>query len=199
MTRYKQYSKNTTWQHRIRRGGLYVAAAAVIAAHTNCGNSSNGSDWEEVTTYEVTKGVITTVEETEPGRFTVIDERVVEGKDSSKVIIRRLDGTVENLPLAQARGLIQPQDTVTVRRDHYHHGGGFGLGTILWWSTMGHMMGRGFGTSGFAQPGIYRPGYSGGSMATQELQRTAISRTSYVPAKSRSGFFRGSGRSSGAG
>ncbi len=199
MTRYKQYSKNTTWQDRLRRGGLYAVAAAVIAAHTNCGSNDNGSDWEQVTTHEVTKGVVTTIEETKPGEFTVVDERVVEGKDSSKVVIRRLDGTTEQMSLTQAKGLVQPHDTVTVRRDHYHHGGGFGLGTILWWSTMGHMMGRGFGNNGFAQQGIYRPGYSGGAAATQELQRTAISRTSYVPAKSRTGFFRGSGRSSGAG
>lgn len=196
MTPFKNYSKDPGWHRRLRRGSLYVAVAMMLGSQAGCG-SDNGTDWEEVTTYEVTKGVVTTLEETEPGKFSIVDEQVVESKDSSRVIIKHLDGSVENLSLAQARGLVQSQDTVYQNTtDHYHH---HGLGHTLWWGAMGYMMGRNFNTP--VQSYVYRderrPGMSGfyaGNAASQELRRTAIPRTEMRPVKGRGGFFRGSSR-----
>lgn len=187
MTPYKNFSQESAWKSRLRRGALFIAVSAMLTAPTGCGSDSNGSDWEEVTVEEPTKGVITTIEETEAGKFTVVDEQVVATKNESRVVVRRLNGTVDTLDLSQVKGLVGAQDTVrqtTVR----HHGGGFGLGHILWWSAMGHMMGRGFGSSG--QSYVYRDGRSGFG-TSNELRRTAVSRTVKVPAKGRSGFFKG--------
>lgn len=201
MTPYKNFSSNTSWPRRLRRGGMFVAVAALLAAHTTaCGGGGDDTDWEQVTTYEVTKGVVTTLEETKPGEFSIVDERVVEGKDASRVVIRYLDGRVDSLNLDQARGLVQAPDTVyqTVRSHHSS-----GLGSVLWWGAMGYMMGRSFGSP---SPGyIYRDderrgGYSGGgggggayyrSQAAEELRRTAVPRTEMRPVKGKSGFFRG--------
>ena len=131
MTPYKNFSQDSTWKSRLRRGALFVAVSAMLTATTGCGNDSNGSDWEEVTVEEPTKGVITTIEETEAGKFTVVDEQVVATKAESRVIVRHLNGTVDTMDLTQVKGLVGAQDTVrqttTVR-----HGGGFGLGHILY-------------------------------------------------------------------
>ncbi|MCC6282656.1 MAG: hypothetical protein IT262_18780 [Saprospiraceae bacterium] len=193
MTPYKNFSQDSAWKSRLRRGALFIAVSAMLAAQTGCGSDSNGSDWEEVTVEEPTKGVVTTIEETEAGKFTVVEEQVVASKADSRVIVRHLNGTVDTMDLSQVKGLVGAQDTVrqtTVR----HHGGGFGLGHILWWSAMGHMMGRGFGSPG--QSYVYRDGRSGFNTSS-ELRQTAVSRTVKVPARGRSGFFKGMRSSSG--
>lgn len=194
MTPFKNYSSNPSWKNRIRKGSLYVAVAAMLGTQMSCGND-NGSDWEEVTVVEPTKGVVTTLEETESGQFAIVDEQTVANKDSSRVIIKRLDGSVENLSLAQARGLVQPQDTTLHNTGvNQRHGGG--MGHVLWWGAMGYMMGRNFGSP--VQSNVYRNGVA--NMGTVDaLRSTAVSRTVMRPVSGRSGFFRGSGRSSGAG
>lgn len=206
MTPYRNFSQNTVWPNRLRKGSLYVAVAALLSVHTSCGNSSN--DWETVTTYRPSKGVITTIEETSAGQFSIIDEKVVPDTSQSRVIIRRLEGKEDTLTLAQARGLVQPADTVyqTVTQNR-HHGGG--LGTVLWWGAMGYMMGRSFNSPspGFIYNNQRRDnqydrssgGYSGGayrSSASEELRSTAVSRTETRPVKGRSGFFSRGSRSS---
>ncbi len=192
MTPFKNYSKNPTWPGRLKRGSIYVAVALAMSGQVGCG-SDNGNDWEEVTTYEVKKGVVTTLEETEPGQFSIIDEQVVEHKDSSRVIIKRLDGSTETLTLNQARGLVQAQDTVyQTNTTHRHHG----MGGVLWWGAMGYMMGRSFNTP--VQSYVYRNGNSAGirtgQLVSQELRNTAVPRTELRPVKGRSGFFRNSAR-----
>lgn len=195
MTPYRHFSNNTTWQRRIRRGGLYVAVAAMIGSQTAC-SSDNGSDWEQVTVQEATKGVVTTLEETEEGKYSIVDEQVVGSKSDSRIIIRRLNGSVDTMSLDQARSLVQPADTVrqTTYRHHSH-----GIGHVLWWGSMGYMMGRNFSSP--VASGVYNPTYAGGSAfragsyAADELRRTSVSRTEMRPARGRSGFFGRSSRS----
>jgi hypothetical protein len=194
MTPYKNFSLNSTWKSRLRRGALFIAVSAMLTAPTGCGDGSNGSDWEEVTVEEPTKGVVTTIEETEAGKFTVVEEQVVASKADSRVIVRHLNGTIDTMDLTQAKGFVGAQDTVQQTTVVHRHGGGFGLGHILWWSAMGHMMGRGFGSS--SQSYVYRDGRSGFNTSS-ELRQTAVSRTVKVPARGRSGFFKGMRSSSG--
>lgn len=194
MTPYKNFSQNNTWTSRARKGALYLAVSAMLAVPTGCGSDNNGSDWEETTVEEPTKGVVTTVEETEPGKFTVVDEQVAETRDQSRVIVRHLDGKVDTMTLAQAKGMVGNQDTVRQTTVVHHHGGGFGLGHILWWSAMGHMMGRSFNS--VSPSGIYRsPGTGTYTGVSSQLRSTALTRTEMRPIKGRSGFFGGSGRS----
>jgi hypothetical protein len=196
MTPFKNYGKNPSgWKNRIRRGGLYVAVAAMIGGLPAC-SSDNGGDWEQVTTYQVTKGVVTVIEETEDGKFSIVDEQVVEGKDASRVVIKRLNGAVDTLTLDQARGMVQASDTTTTQNHSTYRNHSSGLGHVIWWGAMGYMMGRSFGSP--VQSGIYRGGTTGGtafrsgSFAAGELQRTAVARTEMRPVKSRSGFFKSS-------
>ncbi len=224
MTPFKNFTHHTTppvsWKNRARRGSLFLAVAAMLSVHTGCGNNDSGQDWEEVTVQEPTKGVVTTIEETEAGKFSITEERVVSSKDSSRVIVKRLDGTAETLTLDQARNLVQPQDTAGTHQSSHntayrHHSSG--LGGVLWWGAMGYMMGRSFNSP--VNPGIYRDdrrsgfsgggssggGYAGGAAyrtgtsAASELQRTSVSRTMRQPVSGRSGFFGGSSRSKASG
>lgn len=196
MTPFKNYGSNPSWKNRIRKGSLYVAVAAMLGTQMSCGSDNNGSDWEEVTVVEPTQGVVTTLEETQSGEFVIADEQTVPHKDSSRVIIKRLDGTVENLTLAQARGLVQPQDTTAQHTNSHtsvvhHHGGG--MGHVLWWGAMGYMMGRSFGSP--VQSNVYRNGVANTS-TMNSLRSTAVSRSVMRPVSGKSGFFKGSGRSS---
>lgn len=195
MTTEHKNQTSDKWKQRTRRGGLYVAVAAIVTAQTGCGDGGNGQDWEQVTVQEPSKGVVTTLEETENGKFSVVNEEVVETRDGSRVIIRYKAGNTDTLTLNQAQKLVQSSDTI---REYYHRPS-FGLGSILWWSAMGHMMGRSFSSP--VSPAIYRDsrGFGGGafgrgSTAASELQRTAVSRTVMRPVSGRSGFFGRSGR-----
>lgn len=197
MTPYKHFSKNPSWPHRLRRGGIYVTIALLLGTQTNCTNDAgNGNDWESVTTYEVTKGVVTTLEETEPGQFAIVDEQVTGHRDSSRVIVKRLDGSTETLSLAQAKGLVEARDTVYQNTNTYHRH--YGMGHTLWWGAMGYMMGRNVNTP--VQSYVYRDGspagFRSGNLAAQELRRTATPRVELRPIKGRSGFFRNSSRGS---
>jgi len=192
MTPFKNYSTESTWKRSLRRGGMYVAVAALLGGQVAC-SSDNGSDWEEVTVQEPTKGVITTLEEKENGEFDIVDEQVVGTKEASRVVIRRRDGTVDSLTLAQAKSLVQPQDTVAPRQNTQHnqgyHSHGMGMGGVLWWGAMGYMMGRNFGSPGYSSG--YRGGYMPNNNVGSELRRTSVSRTVRMPASGKSGLFRG--------
>ena len=193
MTPARHFSTNPKFNDRLRQGGLYVAVAALLATHTQCTNSGGGGDWEAVTTYEVTKGVQTTLEEIEPDKFEVVDEQLLEGKAASSVIIKRLSGQVDTLGLAEAQALVTSQDTVsTHNRTHYRHG--YGIGPILYWSAFGHMMGRSF-NSPSPYNNVYRNNGFASTGVTDQLRSTALSRTEMRPVRGRTGFFGGSGRS----
>jgi len=193
MTPARHFSTNPKFNDRLRQGGLYVAVAALLATHTQCTNSGGSGDWEAVTTYEVTKGVQTTLEEVEPDKFEVVDEQLLEGKAASSVIIKRLSGQVDTLGLAEAQSLVTSQDTVsTHNRTHYRHG--YGIGPILYWSAFGHMMGRSF-NSPSPYNNVYRNNGFASSGVTDQLRSTSLSRTEMRPVRGRTGFFGGSGRS----
>lgn len=196
MTPARHFSTNPKFNDRLRQGGLYVAVAALLATHTQCTNSGGGGDWEAVTTYEVTKGVQTTLEEVEPDKFEVVDEQLLEGKAASSVIIKRLTGEVDTLGLAEAQSLVTSQDTVsthstTNNNTHYRHG--YGIGPVLYWSSFGHMMGRSFNTP--SPYNVYRNNGFASSGVTDQLRSTSLSRTEMRPVRGRTGFFGGSGRS----
>ncbi len=189
MTPFKNFNKYPSWKHRARRGSLYVAVAAVLAANTGCGDSGNGSDWEEVTVQEPTKGVITTLEETEPGKFSIVNEELAETRDASRVIVKRLNGSTDTLTLNQAKAFVQPQDTVNNGGHAYRS---HGMGGVLWWGMMGYMMGRNMGTP--VNPAFYGRGYTGNPNASSELQRSAVPRKVMRPVGGKGGFFKGSSR-----
>jgi hypothetical protein len=158
----------------LRRGSLYLAMAAALAA-AGCG--SNEPQWESVEVQEPTKGVVSIVREKADGSYEVVSEQIVESKDSSRVIIERADGTTQELTLDMARTLVTAQDTVAHKQPGSH--GSHGMGGLLWYSAMGYMMGR-----NMSQP--VNPGVYAGGSANSAAPRTG-GNLKYVPTTSSQG------------
>lgn len=208
MVSVKDFSSSNSWKQRARRGGIYVAVAALIGSQTACSDSQEAEQsWEEVKVQEPTKGVVTTIQEEADGEFAIIDERVVEKNTDSRLIIKRLSGVTDTLTLDQAKGLVGTTDTVVQHQATTHHRSG--LGNVIWWGSMGYMMGRNFNTpvqpyvyrdastsSGAAAGGAYR-GYSSGSRVANDLRTTSTTRTQMRPVSGKSGYFGSGSRSSG--
>jgi hypothetical protein len=197
-------SVGSGWKKRIRQGGLFIAVAAMLSPAAGCGG---GDEWEEVSVQEPTKGIVTTLEEQSNGEYSVVEEQVVGTRDSSRVIVRKLDGTQQELTLDQARTLVNPSDT-TSNHTVYHHHHSSGMGRAIWWGAMGYMMGRNLSTP--VQPYVYRDnnvsnngftsrGYARGASISDELTRSSVTRTQMRPARARTGFFGRGGRSSSGG
>ncbi|MBN8683783.1 MAG: hypothetical protein J0L99_14160 [Chitinophagales bacterium] len=184
------------WKNRLKRGSLFVAVSALLVAG-GCG-SDNGSDWETVTVQEPTQGVITTISEKTDGSYEIIDEKVIPERKDSRVIVQRQSGKTDTMTLEAAKGLVSPQDTVATHTrtsttiNHHHHSS---FGGVLWWGTMGYLMGRNMNTPSYN--GIYRSGFNPTYGNSSQLRQTAISRTVQQPARSKSGFFRSFRGSSG--
>jgi hypothetical protein len=109
MTPYKHNATRSLRHNKAHQGALYLSLAALIGlAATRCGS---GTNHEDITVYEPTKGVITTIEEVEKDSFRIVGEELIENKGDSKVLVKRLSGTTETLDMEQARSLINPNDT----------------------------------------------------------------------------------------
>lgn len=83
--------------------------AAVTAALTlqSCGGGDGSpkiKDAKQETVYESTQGVITEVEEIEPGDdYKIIDERIIDEKEKSIAIVHNLDNTIDTLSLRKLK------------------------------------------------------------------------------------------------
>jgi CCR4-NOT transcriptional regulation complex NOT5 subunit len=111
-----------TWRNFVKAGALFATLSGLMLLGTSCG----GDEYEEVevidtiVTEELTKGLITTVKEVQPGQFAVDDEQVVETKDSSRIIVKYLDGKTESLTIDQAKARVQPQDSLAAQDTALH-------------------------------------------------------------------------------
>lgn len=195
-----------------------TAASALVGILVSCqSDSSDGVTYEEVQVQEATQGVITRLKEVEPNQYTIVEETITQAKDSSQVWIEKLDGTLQKLSLSEAQQLVkaEDQDSTQVAQRYGQNQGFGGLGSVLWWSGMGYLMGRSLSGGGFM--GFYRrptypdnrggvPGSGGSAMyrsaqspdqIRQGLYQTSTTKTVSRPiASGRSGFFRSSSRSS---
>jgi hypothetical protein len=182
-----------SWKRGLPKSLFYITASAMLASSLACSSDSGEVQYEDVKVSEPTKGVITTVKEVEPGKYSIVDEKVVEDKAQSKFIIQRLNGEEEVMGVSQASLLVdeKDKDSTTVHNNHVRHGGS-GLGSILWWSGMGYMMGRNMSSNSYN--GFYRPGVAG---VSSDLRSSSVTRTVSRPVSGgRSGFFRSSSRGS---
>ncbi|MFN4086078.1 MAG: hypothetical protein ACK4LB_09070 [Spirosomataceae bacterium] len=200
---------------------LFGTAASVLAGvmTTGCQTSdqNDGVSYEEVQIQEATKGVITKLKEVEPNQYTIVEELMTETKDSAQVWIEKLDGSLQKLSLAEAQQLVsaEDQDSTQVAQRYGQNNGFGGLGSVLWWSGIGYLMGRSMSGGGFMgfyrRPEQNRSGYTGGfsgggayyrsaqapDQVRQGLYQSSTTRTVSRPiASGRSGFFRSSSRSS---
>lgn len=197
--------------------GLFYSAAAtfLMSSLLSCQSSQDeGVSYEEVNVTEPTKGVISKVKEVRAGEYELIEEQIIDNQADSKFIIENLDGTTKELSVQEAQALVKEEDKDSTQVTRRYGNSGFGgLGSMLWWSGMGYMLGRSMSSPGYN--GFYRrrddrsSGYSGGSSGVyrsnpananamrSQLYQTATTRTVTRPVSTgRSGFFSSSSRSS---
>lgn len=111
-----------TWRSFVKAGALFTTLSGLLLLGTGCG----GDEYETVevidtiTSEELTKGIITTVQEVKPGQFAVQDEQVVETKDSSRIVVNYLDGRKESMTIEQAKARISPADSSAMRDTALH-------------------------------------------------------------------------------
>ncbi len=194
----KLTTAGAAWRRPINKSLFYMTASAVLISGLSCGSQEESSAdyFEEIKVTEPTRGVITIVQETEPGKYEIVEETTVDDKARSRFIIRRLSGEEEVMGTEEASLLVNEadKDSAQVHQNHIRTGRS-SLGSILWWSGMGYMMGRNMSSSPYN--GFYRSGVTG---AGQHLRQTSITRSVNRPVSSgRSGFFKSSSHSSHSG
>lgn len=118
-----QNSAFPTWRNFVKAGAVFTTLTGLLLFGTSCGG---GDEYEEVevidtiTTEELTKGLITTVKEVKAGQFEVEDEQVVETKDSSRIIVKYLDGSTKNMTIDEAKSMVSAQDSSAMRDTALH-------------------------------------------------------------------------------
>lgn len=128
---------------------------------------------------EFTQGVITLMEEVEPGQYKIMDEQVVDSKASSMIITNYLDGHRDTITLNEAQAM-SADTTSTRHRSHYrtYYGG-----------LMGFYLGR--SSSIPPSPGVYQNQSTYNRVhnnAYSSMQSTARRTTVSRPASSSKGF-----------
>jgi hypothetical protein len=161
-----------------------------------CSNERREDEYEVV----FTKGMQTSIVETEKGVFKITDEKVV-AEGESKAIITFLNGNTDTLTIEQAKRIVEnSQENKNWDNDEQvanrgHHGGG--LSSALMYGALGYYMGRSMNSR--PNPGFYaNPDvYSRSQQHSTVVQNSRVSR----PVNSSRGFFRsssGASRSVGA-
>jgi hypothetical protein len=170
-----------------RRNAFIVAAAACMGL-TSCDNSARQEEWNAGSEVAVPDGIVTELTEEAPDQWKITDERTT-APGQSMAILKYNDGRIDTL---QGLELENQMKTIADNQATYQQGG-FGLGSVLWWSSMGFMAGR------MMAP---RPAYYANPSVMQRTEAWRNNVQTYrqratAPQSGRSGFFRG--RSGGAG
>ncbi|NRB51648.1 MAG: hypothetical protein HRU41_28505 [Saprospiraceae bacterium] len=131
--------RNFTRLKTSARHTLVAIGAAGALFFTSCDNVQ----YVEEEKVELTKGLITTLEEVEPDNFKIIDEQVVDSKAQSRVITHYMDGTIDTLMLNDVdpntlASTAEPSDST----DRHHYYRRRSMSGVLMGGLMGYYMGR---------------------------------------------------------
>jgi hypothetical protein len=148
--------------------------------------SDNGEprikEYDEKTIYESTKGVITEVEEIEPGNdYRVLDERIIDDKSKSVAIVHALDGSIDTLSI-----------TKIASENRTNTGMHSGLRPILFYTLAASLFRNNLGS--VTPDSRYYKNQSTFNKSTSlksDLQNTASRRTVRTPKASSSGYGKG--------
>jgi hypothetical protein len=171
-------------------GTIGLALLGGMAPMTGC--DSEPAQYETVHT----TGIATYISEMEDGEFKITDEKLV-SPENSKAYVTYLDGRVETLSMEEVKNLVakdtlnnthnwtsgnetEPSSDTHANQNHYHRSG---LGTILWYSALGSMMGRTMAP----QPGFYANPTT--YQKSQQVSQSYRTSTVQKPVGGRKGFF----------
>lgn len=195
MTPFRNFSKRPV---QSLKKGLVLTTIAGTLLFTSCGSNVEYVEEEVV---EMTKGVVTTVEEVSPDEFKIIDEQVIEDKDASMVIANYIDGETDTMSLAEVQGdwsggsgsfdsngeATSPTANTTSQDTTRHYRRRSGIGSIIMYGYIGYMMGR----TTRPNPAAYRNANTYNRVANttgNTLNNTATRKTVSKPATGKSGY-----------
>lgn len=166
---------------------ILASAISSSIALTSCGGDGSPriKDSQEKTIYESTKGIVTEVEEIEPGDdYKIIDERIIDEKEKSIAIVHGLDGKIDTLSLAKIDNGSQ--------EDGYRNRSG--LRSILYYSLASSYFNRNL-SNVTPNSSAYKntSAYNKSTGLKNDLTNSAASRKVRVPGTSSKGY--GSGKS----
>ncbi|MEJ8803498.1 hypothetical protein [Pontibacter sp. H249] len=166
----------------------FIVAAATCMGLTSCSSNNQQDEWKTGDEVAVPDGIITELTEEGPDQWKITDERTT-NPGGSMAILKYNDGRIDTL-----QGLaLENQIKDLAANEQQYRQGGFGLGSVLWWSGMGYMAGRMMSPN----PAYYaNPGVMNKTAAWRQNVQTYRQQTT-APRSGRSGYFRG--RSGGAG
>lgn len=170
------------------RRNVFIVAAATCLGLTSCGSNNNSNEQNAGQAAAAPDGIITELTEEAPDQWKITDERTtVPG--GSMAVLKYNDGRTDTL---QGLALESKMKELASNQSTYQQGG-FGLGSVLWWSGMGYMAGRMLSPRAayYANPGVMN------NTAAWRQNVQNFRQQSTAPRAGRSGFFRG--RSSGGG
>ncbi|WP_296383373.1 hypothetical protein [Winogradskyella sp.] len=162
-----------------------TATVAAVLALQSCAGEDVGpriKDAKQETVYESTQGVVTEVEEIEPGEdYKIIDERIIDDKEKSIAIVHTLEGTVDTLSLKKLKD----------DNSSYRHSG---LRGILYYSLAASYFNRSLRNVTPNQSNYKNASaYNKSTGLKNNLRSSATSRRVNVPGASSRGY--GSGKS----
>lgn len=163
-----------------------IAAISAALVLQSCGEEDGSpriKDAKQETVYESTQGVVTEVEEIEPGNdYKIIDERLIGDKDKSIAIVHTLEGTVDTLSLRKMK-----DDDASYSRHS-------GLRSILYYSLAASYFNRSLRNVTPNQSNYKNASaYNKSTGLKNDLRSSATSRRVSVPGSSSKGY--GSGKS----
>lgn len=182
MTPFQKFSRSSKVRTYLM-GGAIVFGLSGSMIFTSCSSEPQYTTEEKV---ELTKGLITEVEEVKAGQFKITDETVVPTRDDSRIIALYLDGARDTFTLDEAM-LVEAND-----------GRRRGFSSVLMGGMMGYMMGRSLSSP--VNPTAYKnqDTYNRVNKTTgSTLQNTAKRTTVRKPVRSKSGYGSKSSRSYG--
>lgn len=156
----------------------------------------------------LSKGTITTIQEKKHKQFEVVDEKIVDSPDSTRVIVKYLDGRVDTLTTAQVKKMLTNADVAAINDtslrvkpsakpaqspvfEENYSPSMHTLGYVLLGSAMGYYLGKSLSTP--PNPNVYRypqqqyysgynmqkpPTYSGGSYASTNSYQNTSTQSS---------------------
>jgi hypothetical protein len=170
-----------------KRNAFIVAAAACMGL-SSCDTGTNTNEWNSGEEVKVPDGIVTVLTEEAPDQWKITDEYTTT-PGQNMAILKYNDGRTDTL---QGLALENRMKDIANNEARYQQGG-FGLGSVLWWSGMGFMAGRMMSP----RPAYYaNPGLMNNTQAWRQNVQTYRQQTT-APRSGRSGFFKG--RSGGAG
>ena len=166
-----------------------IAAVAATLALQSCGEEDGSpriKDAQEETVYESTKGIITEVEEVEPGDdFKILDERIIDDKSQSIAIVHNLEGTIDTLSLKKLK-----EDESSSNSSSRHSA----LRGVLYYSLAASFFNRNMSNVSPKQSNYKNTSaYNKSTGLKNDLKSSATSRRVSVPGSSSKGY--GSGKS----